>query len=173
MLACWILSVLISLNACYGLYVSLWVVAINLTKFCWQIFVTPKFLFSENCTRTWISSGSLALRRTPRVLLGSLLTMISTLGGWRKYSHANGCTPHSYKRLEFLSSCNLFLMPASPTSSQMSVTSTRSSQTSLFRNLLSCLEIIPLKWALIYMLKTIRYHLPNFVTYAWSLLMGA
>ena len=35
-LACWILRVLSSLNAWYGLYASLWVVAINFVKFCWE-----------------------------------------------------------------------------------------------------------------------------------------
>ena len=50
-LACWILRVLSSLNAWYGLYASLRVVAINLVKFCWQNFVTQ--IFSENCTWIW------------------------------------------------------------------------------------------------------------------------
>ena len=68
---------------------------------------------------------------------------------------------------------NSLPMPLSPTLSQMSVTSTKSSQICLFKALLSCLEIIHLKWALIYMLKIIRYHLLSFVTYAWSLLTGA
>ena len=45
--------------------------------------------------------------------------------------------------------------------------------TSLFKVLLSFLGIIHLRCSLIYMLKPIRYHLLSFVTYAWSLLMGA
>ena len=42
----------------------------------------------------------------------------------------------------------------------------KSSQTSLFKVLLSFLGIILQKCGLIYMLKHIRYHLLNFVTYA-------
>ena len=138
-----------------------------LRKFCGLI--NFRILFIE---KPWIYLGSLDLRRTPRVLLGSHLIVISILGGWRKYGRVNGRTPHSWKRLEFFrSSHNMLLMPASPTSSQMSVDNTKSSQTSLFKALLSYLVLM--KWVLIYMLKTIRYHLLNFVTYAWSLLMGA
>ena len=84
-----------------------------------------------------------------------------------RYGHANGRTPSSWKRLEsFRSSHNMLLMPASPTSSQLNVNSIISSQTSLFKVLLSFLGIILLKCSLIYMLKTIIYHLLNFVPYA-------
>ena len=68
--------------------------------------------------------------------------MISALGGWRRYGRANGRTLRSCKKLEVMrSSCNLLPMPASRTSSQMSVTNTKSSQTCLFKFLHSYLQI--------------------------------
>ena len=104
----------------------------------------------------FISLGSLLLRRTPRELLGSRLTVISIPGGWRKYGHANGRITRSWKRLESCKSLhNMLLMPASPTSSQLNVNSIISSQTSLFTVLLSFLGIILLRCSLIYMLKPI------------------
>ena len=49
---------------------------------------------------------------------------------------------------------------------QQNVNSIISSQTSLFKVLLSFLGIILLRYSLINMLKPVRYHLLNFLTYA-------
>ena len=84
----------------------------------------------------------------------------------------NGRIPRSWKRLEsFRSLHNMLLMPASPTSSQLNVNSIISSQTSLFKVLISFLGIIPLRCSLIYTLISIRYRLLSFVRYACFLLM--
>ena len=63
------------------------------------------------------------------------MTMTSIPRGWRSYGHAIGHIMHSWQRPESSkSSTNMLLMSASLTSSQMSVNSTKSSQTFLFQS---------------------------------------
>ena len=107
-----------------------------------------------------VSLGSLLPRRTPRELSGSHLIVISTPREWWRYGRANGRITRSWKGPEsFKSLHNMLLMPASPTSSQLNVNSIISSQTPLFKVLISFLGIILPRCSLIYTLISIRYHL--------------